>query len=177
MPVPGPPVITERRWRSAASTPASCSSVRVSPVAGPTWRASRSRSDGDSAEQLRQALGQLLLQFSGQATVDPGTLPDQFAGPNQPVQSPGGHIDVEQFGELGHECRRGQTRAAPPLGLGEQMESAGPGPFRILGRTSQPTGDPVGDGESDAEHARELIGPVTDHPRGSVAIGLHEPAG
>ena len=81
LPVPGPPVITDRRWRSAACTPASCSAVRVSPrawkdqVLGALELLRRRQS-----QEPRDPLGQLPLELGGRPAIHPGPVLNQLSG-------------------------------------------------------------------------------------------------
>ena len=68
----------------------------------------------------------------------------------------------------------GQTGAAAAFGLGEQVQRSRARTRVSAGGDAAGPSDPVGNGEPDAEHARQLVGLLADHPVGGRAVlGVH----
>ena len=132
LPVPGPPVISDRRWANALRTPRVCSSVSPSPRAARAGVAQAVA--GLAGDQLLDALGQLGLELGGLGAVDPLLLADEVAGLDELVDL--GLADVrgaEQLVGGGQQQVQRHAGAAAALGLGESVEDRRAGALAAVG--------------------------------------------
>ena len=178
MPVPGPPVISDSRCRNAlahaarAAPSVSCGARRRSAAlacagvrrTGPlTSPRTRSASSASSAAVSRP--------------VDP-CRPSRTRSPrcDQLVELVRGDRRVEQLRRARQQCAHAAgrcCRCAPPR-RARAVRRRGSAPTASTGRPTR-AGDPVGDQEADAEHARQLVRVLAHDPVRGRPVVLADP--
>ena len=126
-------------------------------------------------DELEHPRGELGLELSGLAPVDPPLLCDEIARRDQLVdQLPVGGR-AQQLVERAEQRLHRQARAAAALGLGEHVQGGGATALRAIVCDAESACDPVRGDEAHPEHARQLVGALTDHAGGGVAVRVVKP--